>query len=499
MSMKTYAIVFPHQLFEESPLLQECTNFILVEEYLFFRQYRFHQQKLVFHRASMKFYEDYLKKQSKGVQYIEATDSLSDVRQLVQHLKNEGIAALHYIDPVDDWLSSRFNKYAERASMKLTKYESPGFLTSEQDIEAFFAKEKKRYLHHDFYQQQRKRMNILMTDAGEPEGGQWSFDEKNRKKYPKGKTPPVIHYPPSDQYHQEALTYVRNNFDHEPKVMTDKALYPNTFWDSKNWWKQFLDFRFAEFGPYEDAIVEEADILHHSVITPMLNVGLLTPAYIVQSVIEYGRDNGVRLSTVEGFIRQVIGWREFIRGMYVHHGRQMRTTNFWGFEKKLPSALYHGATGIPPVDETIKKLLKTGYLHHIERLMILGNFMLLCEYAPSQIYRWFMELSVDGYDWVMVPNVYGMSQFADGGLMATKPYISSSNYIKKMSDYEGGVWEETWDALFWRFMYVHRDYFENNPRMKMLLWNLDKKSEEERNEHIHRAEDFINHLNSHKY
>lgn len=191
-----------------------------------------------------------------------------------------------------------------------------------------------------------------------------------------------------------------------------------------------------------------------------------------------------------------MGWREFIRGIYFAKGNQERTTNFWNFKRKMPEGFYHGTTGIDPVDATIEKVLRTGYCHHIERLMILGNFMLLCEIDPDEVYQWFMELFVDAYDWVMVPNVYGMSQFADGGLMATKPYISSSNYIKKMSNYSSGDWQSIWDALFWRFMHVHRDFFESNPRISILLRTWDKKSSKEQDGLINRAEDWLQSLDS---
>ncbi|MFZ1572803.1 MAG: FAD-binding domain-containing protein [Candidatus Kapaibacterium sp.] len=146
--------------------------------------------------------------------------------------------------------------------------------------------------------------------------------------------------------------------------------------------------------------------------------------------------NDVGLNSIEGFIRQIIGWREFIRGVYVFKGTQERSRNFWNFKNKIPTSFYTGTTGIEPIDNTIKKLIATGYCHHIERLMILGNFMLLCEFDPNEVYKWFMELFIDSYDWVMVPNVYGMSQFADGGLMATKPYISGSSYVLKMSNFK---------------------------------------------------------------
>jgi len=251
-----------------------------------------------------------------------------------------------------------------------------------------------------------------------------------------------------------------------------------------------------EFGVYEDAIVAENSILNHSVLTPMLNVGLITPKEIIEACLMYSEENNVPINSTEGFVRQIIGWREFIRGVYESRGSEERTTNFWKFKKKIPASFYDGTTGIPPIDQTIKKVLQTGYCNHIERLMVLGNFMMLCEFDPDEVYRWFMELFIDAYDWVMVTNIYGMSQFSDGGLMATKPYISGSNYLMKMSNYKKGEWQAVWDGLFWRFMHTHRDFFLSNPRLGMLVRMFDKMPMEKQQKHLENGEKYLLSLNN---
>ena len=162
--------------------------------------------------------------------------------------------------------------------------------------------------------------------------------------------------------------------------------------------------------------------------------------------------------------------------------------------EKIPKSFWNGTTGITPVDSVIKKVLQSAYTHHIERLMVLGNFMLLCEFDPDDVYKWFMELFIDAYDWVMVPNIYGMSQFAEGGMMSTKPYISGSNYLIKMGDFKKGEWQQIWDALFWRFFHVHRDFFESNPRIGMLLKTFDKMPADKRNNYLHIAEKYLQSL-----
>ncbi|MBW6481368.1 MAG: hypothetical protein K0B37_18230, partial [Bacteroidales bacterium] len=209
---------------------------------------------------------------------------------------------------------------------------------------------------------------------------------------------------------------------------------------------------------------------------------------------DYAAGNDIPLNSLEGFVRQIVGWREFIRAMYILKGREERTRNYWGFDRKIPSSFYTAETGIEPLDIVIKKVLRTGYCHHIERLMVLGNFMMLCEFDPDEVYQWFMEMFIDAYDWVMVPNVYGMSQFADGGIFATKPYISGSNYLMKMSDFKKGEWQKVWDGLFWRFMDKHREFFNKNPRMGMLIRTFDKMPAEKREEHLNHAESFLENL-----
>jgi deoxyribodipyrimidine photolyase-related protein len=222
-------------------------------------------------------------------------------------------------------------------------------------------------------------------------------------------------------------------------------------------------------------MVYEEHFLHHSILSPVINNGLLHPSYVINQAIKYASKYNVPMNSLEGFVRQILGWREFIRAVYIFKGTEERTKNFWNFGNPIPAYMYEGNSGIVPLDNAIRKVLKTAYNHHIERLMIIGNLFLLLEIDPDEVYRWFMEMYIDAYDWVMVPNVYGMSQFADGGLMASKPYICGSNYIMKMSNYPKGDWQKKVDLLFWSFLDKQRNYFLKNPRMAMLIRTYDKK------------------------
>jgi deoxyribodipyrimidine photolyase-related protein len=486
-------ILFPHQLFENNVLVSICDTIYVVEECLFFRQYNFHKQKIAFHRASMKFYESYLQSKKCKVVYIDSFRELADIRTLIPYLKSIGCNALEYIDPCDTWLEQRINQSCAAHQIILIKNDSPLFLNSSQAIATYFSG-RKRYFQTDFYKYQRQIRNVLLVDHQKPAGGKWTFDEENRLKYPKGKTPPRIDFLKPNEYYSEAVAYTQTHFSANYGSIDSEMIYPTTFAESKTWLVNFFNTRFSEFGAYEDAIVSNQHILHHSVLSPMLNVGLITPQFILDEAIGYAEKHPVPLNSLEGFIRQLIGWREFIRAIYVLEGNTERSKNYWGFTRKIPPSFWNGTTGIDPIDSTIKKVLKTGYCHHIERLMVLGNFMLLCEFDPDEVYRWFMELFIDAYDWVMVPNVYGMSQFADGGLMATKPYISGSNYLMKMSDYKKGDWQTVWDGLFWRFMHTQRAFFLQNPRLGMLVNTFDKMPEQKKTVHLANADHFLKSL-----
>ena len=490
-------LVFPNQLFKDSILINTNNHIFLVEEYLFFKQYKFHKQKISFHRSTMKFYEDYLKSQGIKVSYIDSNDHNSNILNLLDMLKSQGFNVIEIYDPVDYLLNKRINKKCNEHNIDLLVHDSPHFLNTNEDLEDFFKESKKKFFQTSFYKSERKKRNILIDSDGRPEGGEWTYDILNRKKYPKGEIPPKIDIPEETRYINASPSYTNKYFKENYGEM-GLFIYPITFDESERWFDDFLENRFMMFGDYEDAIVKDETTLNHSILSPLMNVGLLSPKHVISKSLDFSKNNNISINSTEGFIRQIIGWREFIRGIYKAKGSYERTLNYWGFKRKIPRSFYTGETGIEPIDNSIKKVLKTGYLHHIERLMILGNFMLLCEFDPDEVYKWFMELFIDSYDWVMVPNVYGMSQFADGGLMSTKPYISSSNYVYKMSDYKKGEWDIVWDGLFWRFMDNQRDFFIKNPRLRMLVNTFDKMSSEKKENHIINAEKFLDKIDNEK-
>ena len=493
MATKEIHIIFPHQLFKTTTILDKVDTIYLVEEYLFFNQYKFHQQKIAFHRASMKAYEDFLIQKDKKVEYIDAINEFSDIRNLLPELEKNGISRIHLIDPTDNWLTKHIKE--NKGDLEIVWHYNPLFINNKEELTSFFKPTKKKFFQTSFYKSERKERDILM-DGKNPAGGSWTYDGDNRKKYPKGKTPPNIQFPETSKYHKEAKEYVSKHFSNNYGKLNDFLVYPIDFKSAEEWLQQFFEIRFHEFGAYEDAIVREEHFLNHSLLSPLINVGLLNPLEVIEKAIDYASENDIPINSTEGFVRQILGWREFIRGVYEAVGTKERTKNFWKFKRKIPKSFYDGTTGIQPIDDVIHKVNKTAYAHHIERLMILGNFMVLCEFDPDEVYKWFMELFIDAYDWVMVPNVYGMSLFADGGMMSTKPYISSSNYIMKMSNYKKGKWQETLDGLFWTFMDKHREFFLSNPRLGMLIRTFDKMNQEKKEMHFNNAKQFLNQLDN---
>jgi len=495
--MKQVSIIFPNQLFRYSPILKINCEILMFEDSLFFGNDKFHKlinhkNKIIFHRASMIAYKKFLEKSGFKVLYIENKKNISTVDYLSTYLK-DNYQIINLINPHDFLVMKRIKNFVVVNNLELNLLPSPMFMTNDE-LRKTFELNIRKPLMGRFYENQRKSQKILINSDGKPKGGRWSFDELNRKKLPKKIDIPKLQKFPKNKL----VVYAENsisNLDIEFIGESDYFFYPTNFDEADKWLNDFFENRFFLFGDYEDAICKENNFLWHSLLSPLLNSGLLTPKEVVRKALTYADKNKVPINSLEGFIRQMIGWREFIGLVYEKYGTKMRNSNFWGFaEKPMPDSFYTGNTGIEPVDLVIKNILKFGYCHHIERLMIIGNFMLLCRIHPNKVYKWFMEMFIDSYDWAMVPNVYGMSQFSDGGIFSTKPYISSSNYVKKMSNFESGNWCSIWDSLFWNFIKDNENYFRKQYRLAMLTRNLDKMSKEKLSNHRRISEDFLNNL-----
>ncbi len=495
--MSSIYLVLPHQLFRTPPIPDGVDRVVLLEEPLFFSQYRFHRAKLIYHRATMRYYADYLRERGYQVSYldhreIESGDALRTA--LAELFKGDDEAQTIYLpDPVDDYARRRLEGVAAALGARMRLLESSSFLLSLQE-RGEYGEGRKSLFMAEFYKRVRRSREILL-DGEEPVGGSWSFDTENRRKLPRGiKLPKPREYRNNPEL-EEARRWQEDLFPDAPGRW--QPIYPATFEEARAGLEEFLAERLDQFGPYQDAVEPSERMLFHSLLSPAINAGLLTPGEIVEATLAEADKREIPLNSLEGYLRQVVGWREFMLVSYEHLGARMRRRNFFGFHRPMPEAFYTGTTGLEPVDEIIRRVLESGYAHHIERLMFLGNPMLLCEIDPDEVYRWFMELFIDAYDWVMVPNVYAMSQFADGGLITTKPYLSSSNYIRKMSPWKKGGWATVWDGLFWRFVHRRRELFDNNPRMSMMARQLDRMGEEKLSSHLAVAEGYLEALHLH--
>lgn len=493
MSNKSLLIVLGNQLFPFENIQAANADTIFMAEDLGLCSYeKHHKLKILMFLVAMREKRDELQAQGLRVEYLDIdspTFEHSYEHKLAECIETLGIKTLTMFEIEDKAFEARIKAFAQQQNLPLTLLPSPMFLLERQEFLTFNGKSKVLRMGN-FYKQVRKKLNLLMDEDQKPLGGKWSFDEENRKKIPKGLALPKAYIPRESIYTATLKATIAIKFEHHPGQM-DHVWMPLTRQDALQHIDHFLAVKFENFGVYEDAILQHDTFMFHSAISPGLNMGLITPYDVVDKVLAYTEANDVPLNSVEGFLRQIIGWREFIRGVYQEHGETQLQSNFFNFSGALNSSWYSGSTGIPPLDDAIDFSQQFGYTHHINRLMVIANLMTLCEVHPNNVYRWFMEMYVDSSEWVMTPNVFGMGTFADGGIFATKPYICGSNYILKMSDYKKGEWCNTVDGLYWRFVSRHMGVLKNNPRLSFMRKTLENMKPERKELIFACAEDFI--------
>ncbi len=420
-----------------------------------------------------------------------------------------------YYHTMDNLLEAKMTR-CKSVRLEIVK-DSPMFLYTSDELSDYMKHTRTNpFFQTSFYRHFREHKGILINKNGGYTGGKLTFDSENRLKIPKG-TKLVGAFPQIKSnlrsFWEEAMVYVDSNFVENPgdlsvvkSIISGKldGYFAIDHFSADEHAQKFLDERLKGFGPYQDAFLKTqtqqkqaqlmSGTLFHSCISPYLNNGLLTPEEVVEMVLEY--KDRVPIQSLEGFIRQLIGWREFVRLVYNERGAEMRLANALGNIKLLDNRWYKGELGVPPVDDAIRYAFKFGYLHHILRLMVVANFMNLSRIHPDEIYRWFMDFSLDAYDWVMIGNVYGMATFASP-IMSTKPYISGSNYILRMSDYTKDKWCEIWDGLFYRFLDANLVIFKENGRMNMMLANLNRKDPDVRKRLFAEADKWLSCLPNH--
>ncbi len=487
---KTLLIILGNQLFNPRFLKTIRFNFIfMAEDYELCSYVKHHKLKILMFLLSMREYCDELREKNYNVIYKSLEDKSFKEKyenKLETIITKKNINKIIFFEIEDKFFEARINRFAKKRNIAIEIITSPMFLFKRNDFK-IFAKDKNSLLMGRYYQEKRKQLDILLDGNKRPSGGKWSFDEENRKKLPKSMTVPTLLKLSKPDYEEKLKSQIETIFREHPGNTKNRWM-PVSRKDVKRWLNDFLKNKFKDFGPYEDAISSEHNFIFHSALSPMLNNGLLTPSELIHEMEKY--IDKVPINSYEGLVRQIIGWREFIRGIYQEKSEVQEKSNFFGHSRRLKKSWYEGTTGIPPLDDAIKFAQKFGYTHHINRLMVIGNIMNLSELDPHEVYKWFMEMFVDSSDWVMTPNVFGMTTFADGGLMATKPYICGSNYILKMSNYKKGPWCDIVDGLYWNFIEKNQKFLSKNPRLSLMVGALNKMDKKRRKLIDERAKEF---------
>ncbi len=477
--------LFPIQYFEKFKHLP----MLMIEGPNLQTHFKYHKMRLAFLQSASRHKFQELSVNGYTVSRINLLDDKLEsgyVERLKKYCQKNKVKSIHTYGKEDKFFDREVRQFCLEHEIEYVVYRTPLFLNSHEDFKSYLSKYKKPFMKN-FYEESRKRFNVLVDKDKKPTGGKWSFDEDNRSKLKKGTIVPQVIFPEIDQITLDVIREINQIYKDHPGTLKENGsnfYFPVTRQAALDWLEQFFHFRFHSFGEFEDAISKHHSFNFHSLLSPLINVGLLTPEEVINKSLDYAKKNKIPMNSLEGFIRQIMGWREFVRGIYHEFSDIQDERNFFQHHRKLSSAWYDGTTGIEPLDHVIKKVNECSYLHHIERLMVVSNLMLLCEIDPKEVHRWFNEMFIDSMDWVMGPNVYGMGQFSDGGIFATKPYISGSNYILKMSDFESGEWSQEVDSLFWSFIDKKRDFFLKNPRLSMMVRTFDKMDKTKQNNHL---------------
>lgn len=448
--------IYPNQLYPHPPPIPLTTHIYIIEDPLYFydkeRPFKYHKAKLVYMVTCMRKYMSFL--HSKGftnISYVQFDETPIFYKRL---LDKHHPSSLSLYDPTDHLLLSRLAPYKPKI------LPSPSFLLDLEYLKKYHDKHPGRTLHSHFYDFVREKIHILE--------GVKSTDAFNRKPLPTSYIPSTFAISYVDPVLENAKIYISTHplFKNNHGSLDNVSIWANDHASAKKALKTFISKRLDNYGFFQDAIHDKDPFVYHSCLSPLINIGLLTPQQIIKEVMSHK----TKINNLEGFIRQIIGWREYMRYLYCFRYKEIIKSNTLSLTKLLPmpSAWYNGTTGISPIDSEIKKVLNYGYAHHIIRLMMFLNFFILNGVDAKYIYVWFMEMiAMDAYEWVMIPNIYCMGYYYP--LAMSRPYISSSNYILNMSNYKKGPWCDKWDTLFHTFIQKHYD------KLPMYHRNIQKK------------------------
>ncbi|MBU3628721.1 cryptochrome/photolyase family protein [Polynucleobacter sp. AP-Reno-20A-A9] len=463
-----------------------------------------HKAKIALFLSAMRHFAVELKKLKYPLTYIQGSP-LPIVGVLKEHILQKNIQHLVCIEPGEWRLKQALEALAEELNIRLEMLEDEHFYCSRQEFVEWVENKKELRLEY-FYRLMRKKHHVLVDIDGNPEGGQWNFDQDNRKPYPK-KGPGIIDAPAAfevDEITKDVLEFVAKTYPEHPGSL-ESFNWPVTRDQALQALEYFVEYRLRNFGVYQDAMWTDTPFGWHSILSSALNLKLVNPREVIEAAILAWKKYALDLSTVEGFIRQILGWREFVRGMYYLDMPKMAQDNYYQHQRSLPKWYWTGQTQMACMKDAIGQTLQYGYAHHIQRLMVTGNFALLAEILPQEVCEWYLAIYVDAIEWVELPNTAGMALFANGGRFTSKPYIASGAYIKRMSNYCGSCkykpeiryGEEACPItnLYWNFLIKHRTQFESSPRTKLMTANLKRISDEDQKEIVLHAQYILNHLN----
>jgi deoxyribodipyrimidine photolyase-related protein len=450
-------LILPTQLFKDIKILKHKKNYdiIYLLEDPYYLNPTFHKQKLLLHISSLNYYYDYLVKKSINVKYIKYNEINYD-----KVLKNHEITMY---DPVDKYIRKQFKKF------NIEYLDTPLFLNTNEELDNYYElhQNKKKFMNIDFYKWMRIKLNILMKNS-KPIYDNWSFDKENRNPFDKGyKEDELDIY--DNKYIKAGKLYVNKHFK-EAFGNFDEMYYPNNHKEAEKHLNIFIKGKLFDFGKYQDSISKDVVYGNHANISALINIGLLTPLYVIDTIIAYFnkyKDKKKIINSVEAIIRQILGWREYMRFIYVYYRNDIIKYDPINNNRSIPKNWYTGNTSLEILNHYIEKVQNYAYLHHIERLMIINNLFVLCEIRFIDIYNWFMICFIDSYDWVMVPNIYmNLSSLNKDIKYMTKIYVASDNYIKKMSDFRNKQDFEIINKLYWNFVKKNKNILKHEYSIK---------------------------------
>ena len=493
MPTKRIILILGDQLDESHPALADYnpnTDSVLMIESSAEATYVWsHKARIAIFLSAMRHFAQKLSINGYALKYIKDSE-LSLVEAVRQEIHQQRATHLVFVTPGEWRLKVQLESLVKDCDIELTVLEDTHFYCTCHEFKAWVGSKKELRLEY-FYRHMRKKHDILINHDGTPVGGEWNFDDQNRRPFPKqgpGLIPSPLFFE-NDQITQDVISYVNSKYSDHPGSL-DNFRWAVTREQSLEALHYFVKHRLGNFGMFQDAMWKKTPFGWHSILSASLNLKLLNPREVVSEVLKAYKEDGLNLATVEGFIRQIIGWREFVRGIYYLDMPALSQQNFYSHERPLPDWYWSGDTKMNCMKDAISQTLEYGYAHHIQRLMVTGNFALLAELLPKAVSDWYLAVYVDAIEWVEMPNVLGMALFSNGGRFTSKPYIASGAYINRMSNHcqnccyspnvKHGENACPMTTLYWNFLIKHQASLDKNPRTRLMTVNLKRLSDSEK-------------------